>query len=79
MPREVHKNCLSSTKWSDLKPYVHVTLYRLESLFIYLVIHNKIYVCVTMTIFLKRGHNWKENRKAYMRGFEVRKEKGKML
>jgi hypothetical protein len=45
-PREEHTNWLSNAKWSTLKRYLQVALYRLNRL--YLGIYESIHICMQL-------------------------------
>jgi len=77
--REEQTNWLSSMKWSALKTYIQVALYRLNSIYVYICISIDvhmlymfiIYICIYITI--KRGYDLKESKKGYIGRFRGRK------
>lgn len=80
-PKAQHTKRLSHTKWSTLKAYTPVTLYRLSKL------HTQEYTCIYMHMYIcnsnwrkkKKAMNLKESKKGYMERFGERKEKVGML
>lgn len=76
-PKEEHSNWLFGAKWSALKIYIQVTLYRLNQLD--LRIYMYIHICIQKQLMKKEATNLNENREGYMEGLRRRKGKGEML
>lgn len=72
-PREEQTNYwLFNTKWSALKTYMQVTIYR-PSRLVYIFrnsyVHTYTYMYTTMTNTKKKAMNLKESKEGYMGGF----------
>lgn len=79
LPRKEHTNWLPSIKWSALKTYTKVTLYRKCIMHLYLGIFcMNIHIC-TLYRFEKEPTTFKETKEEYMGGFGRRKEKGELI